>query len=88
MSEITSSLAAPMYALPVDLFRVLAGCVVLWYFICTLRQTTELTLPDDLIDHGLLRRSSRPRCWAFSTRGCPAGCTGPSSSPRARGRRA
>jgi len=47
------ALAAPMYALPMDITRVLAGGVLFFYFLHALRQAGDFSDPDGLIDHRL-----------------------------------
>lgn len=44
------------WALPVDLFRVLAASLLFVYFLHLLRQIPEFSSPDGLIDHALLQR--------------------------------
>lgn len=53
-------LAAPVYALPLDIVRVLAGAVLFVYFFNALRQGREFSDPDGLIDHRLCVRLFPP----------------------------
>ncbi len=46
-------LARPVDALPLDIFRVLAGLVVFIYFVQTFFQAADFSGPDGLIDHEL-----------------------------------
>ena len=43
------------YALPIDLFRVLAGLLSGAYFVSLLRQVEDFSSPAGLIDHGLIQ---------------------------------
>jgi hypothetical protein len=52
---ILSRFNAPVYALPVDLFRVLTGLVTIAYFARIFMDTPEFSSPGGLIDHNLLR---------------------------------
>jgi len=45
MDALVSAFTAPMYALPIDMFRVLAGLVSLWYFARTLRSDRMASVP-------------------------------------------
>ena len=54
------ALAAPMYALPLDVLRILSGGVLLIYFLNTLRQARDFSDPDGLIDHRLSARLLPP----------------------------
>jgi hypothetical protein len=49
-------LASPVHALPLDIFRVLAGVLTLAYFARTYVEAPTFSAPDGLIDHQLLRR--------------------------------
>lgn len=44
------------WALPVDIFRVLAGVVGFAYFLTLLHQVSDFSSPDGLLDHELLQR--------------------------------
>src|SRR5262245_38114976 len=62
MTELIATLAAnlellaqPIPALPVDMFRVLAGLLSLSYFLRTLLETADFSSPEGLIDHRLTR---------------------------------
>jgi hypothetical protein len=44
------------YALPVDLFRVLAGMLLFTYFVSLFRQVPDFSSRDGLIDHALLQK--------------------------------
>lgn len=72
MDGLASAFTAPMYALPIDIFRVLAGLVSLWYFTRTLRQTSDFSSPDGLIDHRLSHRLLPPTRLSFFHPGIPA----------------
>ncbi len=54
------TLAAPMYALPLDIMRILAGGVLFFYFLNALRQAGDFTDADGLIDHRLCVRLFPP----------------------------
>ena len=54
------TLAAPMYALPLDIMRVLAGSVLFVYFLNALREASDFSDPDGLIDHRLCIRLFPP----------------------------
>jgi hypothetical protein len=68
MDALVSAFTAPMYALPIDMFRVLAGLVSLWYwcqFVCwtsrcavrgALRHSPEMGSSSNLV--GLILASS------------------------------
>src|SRR5688572_25669760 len=47
------SLARPTDALPLDIFRVLVGLLVLTYFLQTFLDANDFSSPDGLIDHEL-----------------------------------
>jgi hypothetical protein len=64
---------APIHALPLDVFRVLAGAVGLWYFARVLRQGGDFTAPDGLIDHRLSLRLFPPTRIGLFQPGLPAG---------------
>ncbi|MEJ2541675.1 MAG: hypothetical protein P8188_17205 [Gemmatimonadota bacterium] len=53
-------MASPIHALPLDLFRILAGLVGLAYFLRILYDAPDLTSQDGLIDHRLCRRVFPP----------------------------
>ena len=54
------ALAAPIHALPLDVVRVLAGGVLFVYFLNALRQSSDFSDPDGLIDHRLCVRLFPP----------------------------
>ena len=54
------ALAAPVPALPLDIFRVLAGGVLFFYFLNAWRQASDFSDPDGLIDHRLCIRLFPP----------------------------
>lgn len=54
------ALAAPVPALPLDIFRVLAGGVLFFYFLNAWRQASDFSNPDGLIDHRLCIRLFPP----------------------------
>lgn len=65
------SLAAPVYALPVDAFRILAGFVGLLYFASAYRRALDFSHPDGLIDHELSQRLFPPTRLSFFQPGVP-----------------
>ena len=54
------ALATPIPALPLDVFRVLAGGVLFVYFLNAFRQAGDFSDPDGLIDHRLCARLFPP----------------------------
>ena len=64
-------LAAPVPALPLDIFRALAGVVLLVYFIQVLRQARDFSDPDGLIDHRLCIRLFPPLRFGLFQPGMP-----------------
>ena len=44
----------PVDALPIDLFRVCVGLVLLVYFVRTLLEVKDFSGPDGLLDHSLI----------------------------------
>ncbi len=44
------------YALPIDVFRILAGLVSFAYFLSLLQQVADFSSPDGLLDHDLVQR--------------------------------
>ena len=66
------TLAAPMHALPLDLMRVMAGGVLLFYFLNALRQAGDFSDPDGLIDHRLSARLFPPTRISLFQPGMPA----------------
>jgi hypothetical protein len=73
LGGVVSAFAAPVYALPLDAFRILAGLVSVCYFGRTLLETRDFSDPDGVIDHRLARRIFPPtRLGAFHP-GLPAG---------------
>ena len=65
------SFASPMHALPLDIVRVLAGCVLFVYFLNALRQARDFGDPEGLIDHGLVARLFPPTRIALFQPGMP-----------------
>ena len=55
-SRLRAALLRETYALPLDLFRVLVGCLCLAYFIRLLLEVEDFSSPDGLLDHVLLVR--------------------------------
>lgn len=51
-----ASLTAPISALPLDVVRLLVGCLAFAYFARTYREAPLFSGPDGLLDHALLRR--------------------------------
>ena len=72
-TETVSALGAPMYALPVDIFRILAGFVGLEYFRRAFVQTSDFSSPDGLIDHEMARRLFPPTRLSLFQPGVPSG---------------
>ncbi len=60
MNMIVAFLAAPFPALPLEIFRVLAGGILLVYFLNALRQSRDFSDPGGLIDHRLVARLLPP----------------------------
>ena len=50
------SLSAPVYALPLDIVRVLVGLLTFAYFVRTYVEAPLFSAPDGLLDHALVRR--------------------------------
>jgi len=48
-------LNTPVYALPVDVFRILVGMLSFFYFLQTLREVGDFSSPHGLLDHKLLQ---------------------------------
>lgn len=71
--DLWSALGAPMYAVPLDIFRILAGCVGLAYFRCALVQTSDFSCPDGLIDHEMSQRLFPPTRLSLFQPGVPTG---------------
>ena len=55
-----TDLTAPVYALPLDMTRVLLGGVLFFYFLDALRHARDFSDPDGLIDHRLSIRLLPP----------------------------
>lgn len=55
LTRLRELLAAPVDALPLDIFRVLVGALAFAYFLRTLFEAREFSGPDGLIDHQLSR---------------------------------
>ena len=60
LAQLASTFSAPMYALPLDVFRILAGFVGLEYFRRAFVQAPDFSSPDGLIDHEMSRRLFPP----------------------------
>lgn len=71
MARLHEALAAPVHALPLDVFRVLAGAVLFVYFLQALRQARDFSDPDGLIDHGLCAKLLPPTRWSLFQPGMP-----------------
>jgi hypothetical protein len=69
---ITAWLTAPVPALPVDVFRALAGAVSFCYFARTLMEVPDFSSPDGVLDHPLLRRIFPPTRLSLFQLGAPA----------------
>lgn len=65
LTELASAFTAPVHALPLDVFRVLAGLMGFTYFARVFYDTPDLSSPDGLIDHGLCRRVFPPTRLSF-----------------------
>jgi hypothetical protein len=72
LAGMASALTSPVYALPVDIFRVLAGLVGFTYFARIFYDAPDLSSPDGLIDHRLCRRIFPPTRLSFFYPGIPA----------------
>ncbi len=68
---IMHTLAAPIHALPLDILRVLAGCVLFVYFANALRQAGDFSDPNGLIDHRLSARLFPPTRLSLFQPGMP-----------------
>ena len=53
-------LTAPLPAIPLDIARILIGCVLFLYFLNALRQSHDFSDPGGLIDHRLIARLLPP----------------------------
>lgn len=62
---------APVHALPLDVFRILAGLVAFAYFSRILYDVPDLSSEDGLIDHGLCRRVFPPTRLSLFRPGIP-----------------
>lgn len=71
MARLHEALAAPVHALPLDVFRVLAGVVLFVYFLQALRQARDFSDPDGLIDHALCAKLLPPTRWSLFQPGMP-----------------
>ena len=60
-----------MYALPVDIFRILAGFVGLEYFRRAYASTSDFSSPDGLIDHRVSQRLFPPTRLSLFQPGVP-----------------
>ena len=60
LPDLMLALGAPMYALPLDVFRIMAGGVGLEYFRRALTQASDFSSPDGLIDHEMSQRLFPP----------------------------
>jgi hypothetical protein len=72
-----AALGAPLYAIPVDLFRILAGLVGLVYFRRAFVQASDFSSPDGLIDHRMSQRLFPPTRLSLFQPGIPAGAFRP-----------
>lgn len=59
------TLAAPVYALPLDMLRVAGGAVLFCYFAQAWRQAADFSDPDGLIDHRLCAKLFPPTRWSL-----------------------
>lgn len=64
-------MAAPVYALPLDLLRIGGGTVLFVYFCHAWRQASDFSAPDGLIDHRLCARLFPPTRWSLFQPGMP-----------------
>ena len=64
-------ITAPVYALPVDVARILIGGVLFFYFLAALRQSRDFSDPDGLIDHRLMIRLLPPTRLSLFQPGMP-----------------
>ncbi len=64
-------MAAPVYALPLDLLRIGGGAVLFVYFCHAWRQASDFSAPDGLIDHRLCARLFPPTRWSLFQPGMP-----------------
>lgn len=64
-------MAAPVYALPLDLLRIGGGTVLFVYFCHAWKQTRDFSAPDGLIDHRLCARLFPPTRWSLFQPGMP-----------------
>lgn len=69
--ELASAFTAVMPALPVDMFRILAGFVGLEYFRRAFVQTSDFSSPDGLIDHEMAQRLFPPTRLSLFQPGVP-----------------
>jgi hypothetical protein len=51
--SVISGLVSPVYALPLDIFRILFGVLCFLYFLRTYREARNFSNPDGLLDHTL-----------------------------------
>ncbi|MDQ7843565.1 MAG: hypothetical protein QN141_10565 [Armatimonadota bacterium] len=56
MWSLTRAFMCPVYALPVDVFRILVGGITFLYFLRTWTEIDDFSSPDGLLDHALLQR--------------------------------
>lgn len=73
VQELAAAFASPMYALPVDAFRVLAGLVGLAYFASAYLHVADFSSPEGLIDHALTMRLFPPTRLSLFQPGLPKG---------------
>lgn len=64
-------MAAPVYALPLDLLRIGGGTVLFVYFCHAWRQARDFSAPGGLIDHRLCARLFPPTRWSLFQPGMP-----------------
>ena len=68
-----SRLCAPVYALPVDLFRILAGLLSCAYFTAAFLETGDISGPAGLVDHRLSLELFPYTKWSLLQGEMPAG---------------
>jgi hypothetical protein len=72
-AELALRLNEPVHALPLDVFRILAGLVGFAYFARILHDVPDLSHDDGLIDHELCRRVFPPSRMTLFRLGIPEG---------------
>lgn len=71
MANVLPALTAPVYALPVDLFRIWSGGVLFVYFLFAYRQTADFSDPGGVVDHRLCAQLFPPTRWSLFQPGLP-----------------